>query len=234
VRLSLLFCRGGGALLGLLRRGGLLLGGGALLGLLRRGSLLLGGGALLRLLLRRGTLLRGGALLRLLLRRGTLLRGGALLRLLLRRGLLLRGGALLCLLLRRGTLLLLDGLRWRRRRVRRRYLRSRRWRGMRCSREHAWSRLPRRLFNRGLSLSSSRGSGVRGIWRARSMTRRRRRRCRLCELLGALGRPVSAGSGHARWPFSWRLCHRGLPVSSPHRSEVREIRWAWRTPGSRR
>jgi hypothetical protein len=125
-------------------------------------------------------------------------------------------------------------LRWRRRRVRRRYLRSRRWRGMRCRREHAWSRLPRRLRNRGLSLSSSRGSGVRGIWRADRMTRRRRRRRRLCELLGTLGRALRAGSGHAWCPFSWRLCHRGLPVSSRHRSEVREIRRAWRMPGRRR
>ena len=142
--------------------------GGVLLRLLLSGVLLrvLLGGELLRLLL-------GGALLRLLLG-GVLLcllLGGALLRLLLGGALLrlLPGGTLLCLLLGRALLRLLLGgalLRLllnslpRRRRMRRRYLPSRRWGRMCCRRGSARCRLRRPLGYRRLSLGFPGGSKV--------------------------------------------------------------------------
>jgi len=160
----------GGVLLRLLLSGVLLrlLLGGVLLRLLLGGALLrlLLGGVLLRLLL-------GGALLRLLLG-GVLLcllLGGALLRLLLGGALLrlLPGGTLLCLLLGRALLRLLLGgalLRLllnslpRRRRMRRRYLPSRRWGRMCCRRGCARCRLRRPLGYRRLSLGFPGGSKV--------------------------------------------------------------------------
>ena len=151
--------------------------GGVLLRLLLSGVLLrlLLSGVLLRLLLG-GVLLRlllGGALLRLLLGGELLclLLGGALLRLLLGGALLrlLPGGTLLCLLLGRALLRLLLGgalLRLllnslpRRRRMRRRYLPSRRWGRMCCRRGCARCRLRRPLGYRRLSLGFPGGSKV--------------------------------------------------------------------------
>ena len=112
-------------------------------------SLSLGpGGVLLRLLLS-GVLLRlllSGVLLRLLL-------GGVLLRLLL-------GGALLRLLLGGALLRLLLNSLPRRRRMRRRYLPSRRWGRMCCRRGCARCRLRRPLGYRRLSLGFPGGSKV--------------------------------------------------------------------------